>query len=183
MTTILIITAIVLIVIISIYNYLIRLKNQANNIYSNVEVILKKRYDLLPNLFKITQAIMTHERELFKKVTDLRSLSLKEQDANTQIKLASQIQSPLQNILAAVENYPILKSNENVLQLQKQLFEIEEQISAVRRAYNQSVTDFNNAVEMFPTNILASLLNYQKKELYNAPDIVVKTTASELLKR
>lgn len=180
--TIAIIVVILIVILVSMYNYLIRLKNQVDNIYSNVDVILKKRYDLLPNLFEVTKSIMTHERALFEEVTKLRSEALKTNDANNSIKLAKEIQNPLQNIIIAFENYPVLKSNQNVLILQKELVEVEDRISAARRAYNQSVTDFNNALQMFPTNIMASFMKLKTRELYSAPDIVINTKADELIK-
>ncbi|MFV0480448.1 MAG: LemA family protein [Campylobacteraceae bacterium] len=183
MKIIIITLAILIIAIVMMYNFLVRKKNQVDNIYSNVEVILKKRYDLLPNLFRVTEAIMKHERALFSEVASLRSEALNAKDTDLKLKLDSKLSNPLNGILVAIENYPELKSNKNVLHLQASLVEIEEQISAARRAYNQSVTDYNNAIEMIPTNILAKFLGYKQRDLYQAPSVILTTQAKDLLKK
>ncbi|MDR3346677.1 MAG: LemA family protein [Campylobacteraceae bacterium] len=176
-----VILAIMILTIVAAYNYLVKLKNRVDNIFSSVEVLLEKRYDLLPSLFDVVQGFMAHERALFKEVSSLRTLAIKTHEADTKLHLDAKLVSPLNGILIAVENYPQLKSSENVLKLQAALSEIEEQISAARRAYNQSVTDHNNALEMIPTNILAALMKYKKRALYEASELSGKTEAAELI--
>jgi LemA protein len=105
-----------------------------------------------------------------KKITELRTKALGENlDNATKIALEKQLSSMLGNLMVAVENYPTLKANENFLHLQGTLNELEEQISAARRAYNQSVTDYNNAIEMFPTNFMANLMKLERKEVFSVP--------------
>jgi LemA protein len=123
---------------------------------------------------------MSHERSLFKEVSGLRTLAIRTHEADVKLRLDAQLTSPLNDILIAVENYPELKSSQNVIKLQAALNEIEEQISAARRAYNQSVTDYNNALEMIPTNIVAAFMKYKKRALYEANELVKKTEAQWL---
>lgn len=153
------------------YNSLVAKKNQVENIFASVDTVLKKRYDLIPNLVASVSKYMEHEKSLLEEVTRLRSEATKPDlsDAH-KIALDTKISSALGSIMVAVENYPELKANENVMHLQHTLHEVEEQISAARRAYNQSVTDYNNAIEMLPTNFMASLMNYRRKQVFETVD-------------
>jgi len=153
------------------YNSLVAKKNQVENIFASVDTVLKKRYDLIPNLVATVSKYMEHEKSLFEEVTKLRAEATKPglSDAH-KIALDAKISSALGSIMVAVENYPELKANENVMHLQHTLHEVEEQISAARRAYNQAVTDYNNAIEMVPTNFVASLINYRKKQVFEIVD-------------
>ena len=155
-------------ILILTYNSLVAKKNQVDNISASVDTILKKRYNLIPNLVSSTKEYMKHEREVLEKITALRTKalnsSIRDED---KVEIDKEINKALRNIMIAVENYPELKADKNFIHLQKTLNEIEEQISAARRAYNQAVTDYNNALEMFPTNIMASYLHYRKKPLFS----------------
>ena len=162
-----IITAVVVIVLVLMYNSLVSKKNQVENIFSSVDTILKKRYDLIPNLVASVSKYMDHEKSLLSEVTKLRSEANKPNISdNHKIALDAKLSSALGSIMVAVENYPELKANENVMHLQHSLNEVEEQISAARRAYNQAVTDYNNAIEMIPTNFMASIMNYKRKNVF-----------------
>ncbi len=153
------------------YNSLIAKKNQVKNAFGTVEALLKKRYDLIPNLVATVQRYLEHERDTLTQVTELRTKALAPSVSdNERVQLDNKITRMLGKIIVAVENYPDLKANQNFLQLQASLNEIEEQISAARRAYNAAVTDLNNAIEMFPTNILASLMNLSKGTLFEIPE-------------
>jgi LemA protein len=158
--------SLVVIVIILLYNSLISKKNQVENIFGSIDVLLKKRRDLIPNLVESVKAYMKHEKELLENITSLRSRSLLTTNEEEKMNLENQISAMLGRILVNIENYPQLKANENVMHLQMTLAEIEEQISAARRAYNQAVTDYNNAIEMIPTNILAKFMGYKKKAVF-----------------
>ena len=158
--------SLVVIVIILLYNSLISRKNQVENIFGSIDVLLKKRRDLIPNLVESVKAYMKHEKELLENITSLRSRSLLTTNEEEKMNLENQISAMLGRILVNIENYPQLKANENVMHLQMTLAEIEEQISAARRAYNQAVTDYNNAIEMIPTNILAKFMGYKKKAVF-----------------
>jgi len=158
--------SLVVIVIILLYNSLISKKNQVENIFGSIDVLLTKRRDLIPNLVESVKAYMKHEKELLENITSLRSRSLLTTNEEEKMNLENQISAMLGRILVNIENYPQLKANENVMHLQMTLAEIEEQISAARRAYNQAVTDYNNAIEMIPTNILAKFMGYKKKAVF-----------------
>ena len=154
------------VVLVLMYNYLIGKKNQVDNIFASVDAVLKQRYDLLPNLVATVKEYTTHERETLEKITELRSKALQGGlDAPTKMALDTQLSQALGGLMVAVENYPTLKANENFLHLQHTLNELEEQIAAARRAYNQSVTDYNNAIEMFPTNIMAGFMHLTRRPL------------------
>lgn len=161
---VLIVTALILVLM---YNSLVAKKNQVENIFTSVDTVLKKRYDLIPNLVASVSKYMEHEKSLLENVTKLRSEATKPNISNGEkIDLDAKISSALGSIMVAVENYPELKANENVMHLQHTLHEVEEQISASRRAYNQSVTDYNNAIEMIPTSFMALLMSYKRKEVF-----------------
>jgi len=165
--TAIIIIAVLVVIVVLMYNSLVGKKNQVENIFAGVDAVLKKRYDLIPNLVSSVQQYMQHEKGILEKVTELRAQALKPGISDEKkIALDKQITSALGNIMVAVENYPQLKANENIMHLQRTLSEIEAQISAARRAYNQAVTDYNNAIEMIPTNILANMMHYTRKQVF-----------------
>lgn len=171
MSTPLIVLIVIAIILVLMYNSLIAKKNQVENIFASIDTQLKKRYDLIPNLVASVSKYMEHEKSLLEKVTQLRSEANRPNISDAQkIKLDAQLTSALGSIMIAVENYPDLKANENVMHLQRSLSEVEEQIAAARRAYNQAVTDYNNAIEMIPTNIMASMMHYTKKEVFEIPE-------------
>lgn len=155
------------IILILMYNSLVSKKNQVENIFASVDTQLKKRYDLIPNLVASVSKYMEHEKSLLTEVTKLRAEANKPNISDEhKIALDAKMTSALGSIMIAVENYPDLKANENVMHLQRSLNEVEEQIAASRRAYNQAVTDYNNAIEMIPTNFMASAMNYRRKEVF-----------------
>ncbi len=167
MSLTLIIVAILILILILMYNSLVNKKNQVENIFASVDAQLKKRYDLIPNLVASVSKYMEHEKSLLENVTSLRANAIKPNISNTEkIDLDNKVTSALGSLMIAVEAYPDLKANENVIHLQASLNEVEEQISASRRAYNQVVTDYNNAIEMIPTNFMASAMKYQRKDVF-----------------
>lgn len=149
------------------YNSLIAKKNQVENIFAGVDTVLKKRFDLIPNLVASVERYMEHEKSTLEKVTELRAAAMKPGISDDQkIALDAKLTAALGAITVAMEAYPDLKANENVMHLQRSLAEIEEQISAARRAYNQAVTDLNNAIEMFPTNLMAGWMNLSRRAVF-----------------
>jgi LemA protein len=163
----LVVLAILALIIIGMYNSLIRKKNQVSNIFATVDAVLKKRYDLIPNLVAVAQKYMEHEKHVLTEVTRLRARALSGDASDEEkIDIDRRISKAIRGILVAVENYPALRANENFMHLQVTLNEVEEQISAARRAYNAAVTDYNNAIEMFPTNVMAQIINYRRKRLF-----------------
>ncbi len=166
-----IIIGVVALALVLMYNTLVSHKNQVENIFASVDTVLKKRYDLIPNLVSSVQQYMSHEKELLEKITQWRSQAMKPGLSDEKkIELDRQMTGALGSIMVAVENYPDLKANENIMHLQRTLTEVEAQISAARRAYNQAVTDYNNAIEMFPTNFMASFMRYTRKAVFEAEE-------------
>lgn len=159
-------------ILVLMYNSLVGKKNQVENAFAGMDVQLKKRYDLIPNLVSTVKQYMTHEAETLTKVTEMRARATSGGLSNDEkVSLDNQITKSIGGIMVAVENYPDLKANENFNQLQRTLNEVEEQISASRRSYNASVTDYNDAIEMFPSNIMANMMNYKRKEVFEIQEI------------
>ncbi|MFH1093540.1 MAG: LemA family protein [Candidatus Omnitrophota bacterium] len=149
------------------YNALVGKKNQVQNVFASIDALLKKRYDLIPNLISTVKTYMQYEKNTLTEITELRAKAISGNLSDDEkVELDNKVTKALGGIMVAVENYPDLKANQNFMQLQRSLTEIEEQISAARRAYNAAVTDYNNAIEMVPTNILASMMHYQKKQVF-----------------
>ena len=162
-----IIGVVVILVAVFIYNSLIVKKNQVTNVFGTIDALLKKRYDLLPKLISTVKAYMQHEKSLLTEITEMRAKAVSGRlSDDEQVDLDNKLSKMLGGIMVAVENYPDLKANQNFLQLQRAMNEIEEQISAARRAYNAAVTTYNNAVEMFPTNVAASMMRYKLKKVF-----------------
>ncbi len=163
----LIILGVFALIAVLMYNSLIGKKNQVENIFAGVDAVLKKRFDLIPNLVASVERYMEHEKETLQKVTELRAQAMKPGLSDeAKISLDAKLTAALGSITVAMEAYPDLKANENVMHLQRSLSEIEEQISAARRAYNQAVTDLNNAIEMFPTNLMAGWMKLQRRAVF-----------------
>ena len=164
--------AVILLIVISLYNGLIRKKNEVENAFGGIDVQLKKRYDLIPNLIATVKQYMTHEKELLTKVTELRSKAVEGNLSNDEkVNVDNQISHAVKGIMVAVENYPDLKANENFLNLQRTMNKVESQISAARRAYNSAVTDFNNGIQTFPGNMMAGMMGLQKKSVFEIPEV------------
>ncbi len=166
----LVIVLFIALIAIVLYNGLIRKKNEVDNAFGGIDVQLKKRYDLIPNLVATVQQYATHEKELLQKVTELRAQALSDKLSNNEkVVLDNQMSGALRNLMVSVENYPDLKANENFLNLQRNLNEVESQISAARRAYNAAVTSFNNGIETFPGNIMAGMMGLNRKQVFETP--------------
>lgn len=163
----LIIAIIVLIISVLIYNSLITKKNQIENIFASIDIKLKKRYDLIPNLLSSIQKYMKDEKSLLEEITDLRVQAISPQlNDGQKIYLDNKLSKALKNINTQIKNYPQLKNNENLIQLQKAFDEIEIQISVSRRVYNKKVINYNNDIERIPLNLMAKAMKYEKKELF-----------------
>jgi LemA protein len=152
-----------------LYNSLIHKKNQVNNAFSSIDVILQKRSDLIPRLVTLAQVYMQFEQKILTEISRLRSRATsKNLSDNSRVAVEDQISRMLTKIIVVMEAYPELKTSDHFIQLQYSLSEVEEQLSAARRFYNSAVTEYNNAVEMFPTNIIASWMKYQLKLQFQA---------------
>lgn len=157
----LIVLGILVISIISMYNKLVSAHQKVKRSKSNIDVFLKKRFDLIPNLQNIVKGYMEHEKAVLEEITQLRTSYEKNKDINT----ANELNEKLSSFLAIAESYPELKSNELFLNFQKELSNIEDELQAVRRIYNNSVTKFNTLIGQIPYNIFNIVLKYQEAEL------------------
>jgi LemA protein len=185
MWVVIVIGVVVLFAVVFIYNSLIAKKNQVKNVFGTIDALLKKRYDLLPNLVATVKGYMQHEKDLLTEITEMRAKAVSGQMSDDeQVVLDNKLSKMLGGIMVAVENYPDLKANENFIQLQRTMNELEEQISAARRAYNAAVTNFNNAVEMFPTNLAASAMGYKTKNVFEiVPEQRENVNADKIFER
>jgi len=173
MSTTLIIVLIVIVAliaaIIAMYNGLIRLKNRVEEAWSDIDVQLKRRYNLIPNLVETVKGYASHESETFEKVTKARTAAMSAQksgDAKAQADAENMLSSTLKSIFALSENYPDLKANTNFLELQNELSDTENKIQASRRFYNGNVRDFNTKLEIFPTNMIGNMLGFKSREYF-----------------
>ncbi len=151
----------------SIYNALVKLRQKVKEAWSGIDVQLKRRYDLIPNLIKTVKGYAKHEKETFEKVTAARTAAMNNQGSPAeQAKTENMLSGTLKSIFALSENYPDLKANENFLKLQSELTQTEDQIASSRRIYNQNVTDMNTKVESFPSNFIAGFHKFTKEEFF-----------------
>ena len=156
------------------YNKLVSLKNQTENSWSQIDVQLKRRYDLIPNLVESVKGYMKHEKRILETVTSLRSKLIKG-DVNEKEKANNQFSNALKSIFAVAENYPKLQASKNFLNLQDELSATENKISYARQFYNESVYNLNTAVGSFPTNAIAKIFNFSKKEYFGVEEEAKKS--------
>ncbi len=160
-----------IIIVASLYNTLIRKRNAIQYVLSSLDALLKKRCDLIPNLVSTVLKYMEYEKTLLDELTELRARAISPDLGLPQrTELDSKMGRLMKSIVLSAENYPQLKASSNLLHLQATLNEVEEQISAARRALSASITEYNNAVRVFPTNIMARLMGYQEYEWYRVSE-------------
>ena len=164
---ILIIVAVLAVVVIGLYNNFVKKVNRTDEAWSDIEVQLKRRYNLIPNLVKTVQGYATHEKEVFENVTKARAAALGATGAGAAGAAEGMLASALKSVFAIAEAYPDLKANENFLELQRELSDTENKIQASRRFYNGNVRDLNTAVQTFPGNMIASMFKFAKREFFN----------------
>lgn len=152
-------------VLLVLYNGLIVRRNACVNAFATIDVMLQKRYDLIPNLVSAVKGYARHEAAVFTQVTELRAKALAGLPSDESVRVNNEITRALGKLIAVAENYPQLRASENFMHLQRTLTEIEEQLSAARRAFNAAVTEFNNAVETVPSNIVAGWMGLARREL------------------
>ena len=163
---ILVILAIIVLWLVFAYNGFMRLINRAKEAWADIDVQLKRRYDLIPNLVETVKGYATHEREAFENVTKARAMALGAQGLEEKGKAENMLTGALKSIFAIAEAYPQLKANENFLELQRELSDTENKIQAARRFYNSNVRDLNIGVETFPKNIIANMFKFSKMEFF-----------------
>lgn len=171
---ILIIIVAVILWIVAVYNGLVTLKNRTDEAWSDIDVQLKRRYDLIPNLVNTVKGYATHERELFEKVTQARAQAMGAQNPEQKSQAENMLSGTLKSLFAVAENYPQLKANENFLELQRELADTENKIQAARRFYNGNVRDFNIKIETFPDVLIAKQLGYIKREFFGLENAAEK---------
>ena len=180
METYLLVILVILIVlglwVVMIYNGLIRLKVRTNEAWSDIDVQLKRRYDLIPNLINTVKGYATHEKELFENVTKARANAMNAQNPEAKAGAENMLSGALKSLFAVSENYPQLRANENFLELQRELSDTENKIQASRRFYNGNVRDLNTKIQVFPDSIVAGILNIQKREFFEIEEPKEKET-------
>lgn len=154
--------------IIGLYNGLVKLRVLVDEAWSGIDVQLKRRYDLIPNLVETVKGYAKHERKLFEKVAELRSSAMKTENIEEKGKVEAELTSTLKTLFAVAENYPELKANENFMKLQDELSGIENEVQSARRYYNGAVRDFNMKLQVFPTNLVAGMLGFKKRDFFEA---------------
>lgn len=152
--------------VIGMYNSLVRLRNQVKNAWSQIDVQLKRRHDLIPNLVETAKGYMQHERETFEAITEARSKAMGAGSVGEASQAESKLTDALSKFMLVVENYPDLKANQNFLSLQETLTSTENKIAFARQAYNDSVLFFNNKIEQFPSNVIAGMFNFSKSDFF-----------------
>lgn len=166
-TLIIVIVLVVLaIMVASMYNNLVRLRNNRENAFANIDVQLKQRYDLIPNIVAAVKGYAKHESEVLEKVTMARTAAMGATSINDKIEANNMLSSALAGLRVSVEAYPELKANQNFLQLQSELSDIENKLAASRRFFNGTTRELNNAVQTFPTNILAGMFGFHKEPMF-----------------
>lgn len=173
MIPLIVILAIIFILVvwlIGIYNALVRLRNQVKNGWSQIDVQLKRRHDLIPNLIETVKGYMKHERETLENITAYRSQAMNASSVGEKAKAEGLLGGALGQLNIAVEAYPDLKANQNFLSLQEELTSTENKISYARQSYNDQVMFFNNKIQMFPSNIVAGMFNFSEEEFFELED-------------
>lgn len=158
------------VVFIALYNSLVRRRNQVKNAWSQIDVQLKRRHDLIPNLVETAKGYMRHERETFERITAARSQAMQARSIPEMSKAENSLTDALSRFYLAVENYPDLKANQNFLALQEELTSTENRISFARQAYNDEVLSYNNAMQMFPSSIVAGAFAFKEETFFVLED-------------
>ena len=168
MTTLIILALIIIVVfaVVGMYNNLVKLRNTSEQAWSDVDVQLKRRHDLIPNLVETVKGYASHEKETFEKVVQARNQAINASSPEDKAQAENFLQSTLKNLFALAEAYPDLKANQNFLDLQDELSKIEEQVQLARRYYNAVVRDLNTKIETVPNNFIANMFHFEKKEYF-----------------
>ena len=156
--------------LISMYNSLVQLRNRVKNAWSQIDVQLKRRHDLIPNLVETAKGYMQHERDTLSEITEARSRAMGADGPAAKGEAETQLSGALSKFMLVVENYPDLKANQNFLALQEELTSTENKIAFSRQSYNDAVLFFNNKIQMFPSNLIATMFNFTEEEFFEIED-------------
>ncbi len=163
---VLIVVALLVLFVIGTYNALVRLRNQVNNAWSQIDVQLKRRHDLIPNLVETARGYMAHERGTFEAITKARSQAMGAKTVAEAAKTEGALTEALSKFMLVVENYPDLKANQNFLAVQEELASTENKIAFARQNYNDQTMFFNNKIQMFPSNVIAGMFGFGKRDFF-----------------
>ncbi|MBI1342627.1 MAG: LemA family protein [Terrimonas sp.] len=155
---------------ISLFNRLVSLRNRRQNAFADIDVQLRQRHDLVPQLVETVKGYAGHEREVLTRITEARSAALQAKGIDDKIVAEQQLSSALAGLKVQVEAYPDLKANQNFMQLQEELSDIENKLAAARRFFNGATTEYNNAVETFPSNLIANNFGFKREILFDLGD-------------
>lgn len=165
------IVAVILVVwFIAMYNGLVKLRNNRENAFANIDVQLKQRFDLVPQLVNTVKGYATHEKEVLEKVTAARAAAMNANTVDEKVAADKALSGALAGLRVSLEAYPELKANQNFLQLQTELSDIENKLSAARRFFNSTTRELNNACEVFPSNIIAGMFGFKRAPMYEATE-------------
>jgi len=170
----LIILVIAVVIAIACYNVLVSSRNNVKNMWSQIDVQLQRRFDLIPNLIEAVKGYMKHEEKVLTDITELRTSWADTKSVKEKSNLNDKLSTSLKTVMLAVENYPDLKSSKNFIDLQTELSNTETKISSARNAYNDAVTVYNTKIDVIPTNIIASLFHFEKSELFEIESEEIK---------
>ena len=154
---------------ISIYNNLVKLRNNRENAFANIDVQLKQRHDLIPQLVATVKGYADHEKEVFQRVTEARAAAMNATGINEKVQTENALTSALTGLRVSLEAYPEVKANQNFLQLQNEISDIENKLAAVRRFFNSATRELNNAVQTFPSNIFANMFGFHTEPMFDIP--------------
>jgi LemA protein len=161
---------VLLLILVAMYNRLVRLRNRTENAWAQVDVQLKKRYDLIPNLVETVKGYAAHERETFEEVTRARTAAQQAQGVQAQAQAENMLTAAIGRLFAVAEAYPELRATENFQQLQAELSDVEQNIAVSRQVYNDTVLTYSNAIQSVPTNIFANMFNFGPKQYFEIED-------------
>lgn len=172
MSGLLILVVVVVIVVVwavSLYNNLVKLRNNRDNAFANIDVQLKQRHDLIPQLVATVKGYAEHEKEVLQRVTEARTAAMGAGTINEKVQAENMLSSALAGLKISLEAYPDLKANQNFLQLQNEISDIENKLASVRRFFNSATRELNNAVETFPSNLFAKMFGFNKEPMFEIP--------------
>lgn len=169
MSTALICIAVIFLAFILLYNSLVGKRNQVENAFATIDVMLKRRFDLIPNLVTVVKQYARHEEETFARIAELRNGNYNNLSDTEKEAFDQTFTQAGERLIILAEKYPDLKASDNFMQLQRTLNETEEQLAAARRTFNASVTDYNNAVQTFPSNLVAGMFGFTQKRVFSIP--------------
>lgn len=169
-----VIIALLVLWLVSVFNKLVTLRTRTEEAWSDIDVQTKRRYDLIPNLVETVKGYAKHEKEVFEKVTEARTAAMGAKSLNEKAKSENMLTDTLKSLFAVSENYPDLKASEGFVKLQDELTDTEDKIEAARRFYNANVRDLNISIQTFPSNIVANMFKFSKKELFETNSEVEK---------